>query len=107
MDIVDFGKRIKQKREESSLTQEELAEKTNLSVGYIGMIERGKRLPSLDTFVIIADELDATADELLYSSVKKSYKTRLQKYEEKLALLNRKEIKKVCSVLDVLLEIES
>lgn len=106
MDIVDFGKRVKQKRIESNLTQEELAEKTDLSVGYIGMIERGKRVPSLDTFVIIADELNVTADELLYSSIKKSYQSRMQKYEEKLASLDRKEMKKVCAVLDVLLEIE-
>ena len=82
MDIVDFGKRVKQKRIESNLTQEELAEKTDLSVGYIGMIERGKRLPSLDTFVIIADELNATADELLSNSIKKAYQSRLHKYEE-------------------------
>lgn len=106
MDIVDFGKRVRQKRIESNLTQEELAEKTDLSVGYIGMIERGKRVPSLDTFVILADELNVTADELLSNSIKKAYQSRLQKYEEKLALLNRKEMKKVCSVLDVLLEIE-
>lgn len=106
MDVVDFGKRVKQKRIERNLTQEELAEKTDLSVGYIGMIERGKRLPSLDTFVIIADELNVTADELLCNSVKRAYQTRLQKYEEKLAVLDRKETRKVCSVLDVLLEIE-
>ena len=107
MDIVDFGKRVKQKRIESNLTQEELAEKTDLSVGYIGMIERGKRLPSLDTFVIIADELNATADELLSNSIKKAYQSRLHKSEEKLERLDRKEARKVCSVLDVLLEIES
>lgn len=107
MDIVDFGKRVKQKRIESNLTQEELAEKADLSVGYIGMIERGKRLPSLDTFVIIADELNATADELLSNSIKKAYQSRLHKYEEKLERLDRKEARKVCSVLDVLLEIES
>ena len=81
--------------------------KTDLSVGYIGMIERGKRLPSLDTFVIIADELNATADELLSNSIKKAYQSRLHKYEEKLERLDRKEARKVCSVLDVLLEIES
>ena len=107
MDIVDFGKRVKQKRIESNLTQEELAEKTDLRVGYIGRIERGKRLPSLDTFVIIADELNATADELLSNSIKKAYQSRLHKYEEKLERLDRKEARKVCSVLDVLLEIES
>lgn len=78
-----------------------------MSVGYIGMIERGKRLPSLDTFVIIADELNATADELLSNSIKKAYQSRLHKYEEKLERLDRKEARKVCSVLDVLLEIES
>lgn len=106
MDIVDVGRRIKQKRIEKNLTQEVLAEKTDLSVGYIGMIERGRRMPSLDTFVLLADELNVTADELLYDSMQKGYQTRLKKYEEKMAELDRKEVRKVCAVMDVLLEIE-
>lgn len=103
MDLTDMGKRIKQKRMEEAITQEELAERTNLSVAYIGMLERGKRTPSLETFIVIADELNATADELLCGTLKTGYQTRLAKYEERLVKLNREELKKVYSIMDVLL----
>lgn len=106
MDFTDMGKRIKQKRIAQSMTQEQLAEKTNLSVAYIGMLERGIRTPSLETFIVIADELNATADELLYGTMKKGYHTRMLRYEEKMAKLNMREAQKIYSVIDVLLEMD-
>lgn len=106
MDLVDVGRRIKEKRVVQKMTQEQLAERTNLSVAYIGMLERGKRTPSRETFIVIADELNATADELLYGTMKSSYRTRLVKYEEKLAKLSAEESKKFFGVIDVLLGME-
>ncbi|MBP3459043.1 MAG: helix-turn-helix transcriptional regulator [Lachnospiraceae bacterium] len=103
MDLVDVGRRIKEKRMARKLTQEQLAERTNLSVAYIGMLERGKRTPSLETFIIIADELNVTADELLYGTMKSGYRTRLVEYEERLAKLNAEETRKFFGVIDVLL----
>ncbi|MGN0131364.1 MAG: helix-turn-helix domain-containing protein [Lachnospiraceae bacterium] len=103
MDITDLGKRIKEKRIAGGMTQEQLAERTNLSVAYIGMLERGMRTPSMETFIVIADELNATADELLYGTMKKGYHTRMIHYEEKMAKLNAREAEKVYGVLDVLL----
>lgn len=105
MDLVDLGKRLKQKRMAESLTQEQLAEKTNLSVAYIGMLERGKRVPSLETFIVIADELNATADELLYGTIRNGYQSRMARYEEKLAKLSNAEKNKIYAVMDALLEI--
>ena len=63
-----IGKRIRQCREERGMKQEDLAEKTNLSVTYIGMIERGERLPRLNKFIEIANALKVTS-ELLLSDV--------------------------------------
>lgn len=106
MDLTDLGKRIRQKRVEQKITQEQLAEKTNLSVAYIGMMERGKRTPSLETFIVIADELNATADELLYGTMKNGCKTRLLKYEERLSNMTAEEARKFYGVADVLLGME-
>lgn len=104
MDLEGIGIRIRKKRLSKSMTQEELAERTNLTVAYIGMIEREERTPSLETFIQIANELNATADELLCETLQKGYLLRLQKYEEKFSTLNRKELKKVYAVMDALLE---
>ena len=104
MDLEGIGVRIRKKRLSKSMTQEELAERTNLTVAYIGMIEREERTPSLETFIQIANELNATADELLCETLQKGYLLRLQKYEEKFSSLSRKELKKVYAVMDALLE---
>lgn len=103
MDLHDMGKRIRQKRISRSMTQEQLAEVTGLSVPYIGMIERGDRTPSLETFIQIADELNATADELLNASLQQGYRLRLSKYEEKVAKLSLEERQKFYTVVDALL----
>jgi len=43
---------------------EELAERSGLSNGFVSEIERGKKLPSLDTLVKIAAALQVTLNDL-------------------------------------------
>ena len=44
-ETVKFGKWLKERREESGLTQAKLAERVNYSRGYIAIIEQGKGMP--------------------------------------------------------------
>lgn len=59
------GKRIKENRELRKLSQEKLAELTNLSTNHIARLEGGTRKPSLDTLAVIAQELNVNIDTLL------------------------------------------
>ncbi len=52
-----------------NLSQEQLAEQTNLSNVYISYLERGERRPSLDAVINIANALNVSADDLLSSSL--------------------------------------
>lgn len=63
-----LGNRIRQERLKLNLTQEQLAEKVDLSTSYIGQIERGERNISLDTLVVICKSLGVTIDYLLQDS---------------------------------------
>lgn len=47
------------------LTQQELAFEAGLSLTYVGEIERGQRMVSLDTLWRVARALNLTASELL------------------------------------------
>lgn len=47
MDYSSIGRNIRKYRLEKGLRQEALAEMTNLSPNYIGMLERADKLPSL------------------------------------------------------------
>lgn len=58
--VIDYkliGKRIKARRKEKNMTQEVLAEKADVSVGYISQIERGICKVNLDTLAVISDAL--------------------------------------------------
>ncbi len=52
-----ISKRIKEERKKLNLTQEELAEKINMSYKYLSNIERNVDKPSLDLLVRLASEL--------------------------------------------------
>ena len=59
-----LGKNIKARREECNLTQQELADKLNLSLNFVGKIEVAFSKPSLDTLIKIAQALDTTVSNL-------------------------------------------
>lgn len=54
----DVGERLLSLRTKLGLTQTEVAAKANLSVSYIGMLERGDRLPHIDVLFSVASALD-------------------------------------------------
>lgn len=60
-----IGRRIKAAREKKQLTQEQLAELVDLSAMHVSVIERGVKLPKLETLINIANVLDVSADVLL------------------------------------------
>ena len=51
MKLESIGKNIRKFRVDRKVRQEDLAEMTNLSTAYIGMVERGEKTPSLETFL--------------------------------------------------------
>jgi transcriptional regulator with XRE-family HTH domain len=63
-----LGERIRGFREKAKMTQEKLSEICNLSAAHIGHIERGTRIPSLDTMFKIATTLNISIDVLLMDS---------------------------------------
>jgi len=60
-----FGENVRIKRLQQNLTQEQLAEMSDLHRTYIGAIERGERNVSLNNIVLIAHALKAKPFELL------------------------------------------
>jgi transcriptional regulator with XRE-family HTH domain len=60
-----FGSLVRKLRSERGLTQEVLAERTDLSVSYIGFIERGENVPTLTIVLNLAEALDVDAADLV------------------------------------------
>lgn len=59
-----LGNKIRATREANGISQEELAERSNLSVNQIGRIERAERSPNLTTLLKICDGLGISVQEL-------------------------------------------
>ena len=57
MDMNAVSRRISETRKAQNITQEDLAAKAELSPTHIGVIERAAKVPSLSTFVAIANAL--------------------------------------------------
>ena len=60
-----FGTTIRTERKARRLTQQHLAFESSLSLTYVGEIERGQRMVSLDTLQRLAGAMKMTAAELL------------------------------------------
>ena len=60
-----FGARIEAARKKKGMTQEELADRVGVSQAMINFIEKGKKKPSLETTLAIANEFDTTVESLL------------------------------------------
>lgn len=69
IDYKDLGKRVRELRRQASLTQEELAEQVGISASFMGHVERGSRVASLETLVALCNTLQVTPQYLLSASL--------------------------------------
>ena len=69
IDIENIGSRVKYHRLRNKITQEELAELAQVSRVHISYLERGERIPSMESFINIANALNVSADELLANNL--------------------------------------
>ncbi len=59
-----LGENIKTRRQELYYTQQELADKVNMSLNFIGKIEVAFSRPSLNTLITIAEALNSTISDI-------------------------------------------
>ena len=69
VDYKDLGAKVRQARKKLGMTQESLAEAIGVSASFVGHIERGTRVASLDTVVTLCNVLHVTPMYLLSASL--------------------------------------
>ena len=104
MDLSGIGKQIREARLQKSWNQDQLAEKTNLSLAYIGMIERGEKIPKLETFIRIINTLEISADVVLQDVLVNGYQVRMSRYLGKMDQLSKEKRDDILEIVDVLLK---
>ncbi|MDX2134399.1 MAG: helix-turn-helix domain-containing protein [Saprospiraceae bacterium] len=60
-----FGLKVRLLRQQAGLTLSQLSERTGTGVGYLHDIEKGKKLPSADKTLVLAEALGTTYDYLV------------------------------------------
>ncbi|MBQ7865619.1 MAG: helix-turn-helix transcriptional regulator [Clostridia bacterium] len=65
MNYTDLGHKVRILRRARRITQEELATQVGISASFLGHIERGTRVLSLDTLLALCDTLGVTPNDLL------------------------------------------
>jgi transcriptional regulator with XRE-family HTH domain len=60
-----FGENLRRAREAADLTQDELGRRASMNRTQIGILERGERLPRIDTLIRLCGALGISPDPLL------------------------------------------
>lgn len=103
MNYESIGKNIRKYRSSKKMRQEDLAELTGLSTTYVGMVERGEKIPSLETFLSILNALNISADMVLYEVLSTGYDIKVSLLNEKLESLSAKDKTLVYNVVDAII----
>ena len=106
MNSASIGKRIRTCREQKGWTQQAFAEKVGISIAYTGMIERGEKIPKLETFIRIANVLEVSADLLLADVIKAQPFSDTSARAEVVNSLSKESRERIYDVIDTLLRQE-
>lgn len=90
-----LGPLIKQKRKLLGMTQEDLAERLNISISFAGQIERGEAMPSVEMLQLIITELDLDPRALFFDE-----KVEVNEYTELCLIMRRMSTQQRKLVLD-------
>ena len=103
MDLKTIGKNIRKYRVMKKLRQEDLAERADLSVNYVGAIERGEKIPALETLLTIINVLEVSADMVLCDVLNTGYMVKNSMLTEKLEKLSPEERSRIYDVIDAMI----
>ncbi|MBR5730377.1 MAG: helix-turn-helix transcriptional regulator [Firmicutes bacterium] len=104
MDHSSLGKNIQKYRKMKGLTQEDLAEMIEVTPHYIGLLERGRRLPSLKRFIAIANSLDVSADLLLLDLLNNRFEIKATYISKRMSVLTKEAADNIYDALDFMID---
>ena len=98
---VDIGKNIRKLRTNKGLSLEKLAETSSISSNHLGLIERGVKIPGLDTLEKIAESLNISIIDILHN-----FENKNDTVKKILLKLNKMDSKELESIYTIINEVE-
>lgn len=103
MDLHSIGKNIRKFRRMQKLSQSDFAEKVGLSTNYIGAIERGEKIPALETLITIINALGISSDMLLCDVVDAGYNVKASVLADEIDKITPEDRAKIFDVIEVMI----
>ena len=108
--IIDYckvGGRIRNAREKKGLTQEQLAERTELSASHVSHIETGSSKLGLPALVRISNTLNVTVDSLLQDNSSVRFNVYLDAISNILKECNEEKSKAIVDIATTIKDLDS
>lgn len=102
IDYVALGKRIRAERKRQELTQEQLAEMADISESFMGHIERGGRVLSVETLIKLANALNLSVEYIVCGEYNYQPTTLPSEIHEALARMSDRQRKVFLSIMKTL-----
>lgn len=87
MNCKSMGKKLKSYRAKCGWSLKECSERIGISTRYLADIERGDKVPKLETFLLILNTLNASADDVLQDSLVVGYEAKSNDMIRKLKMV--------------------
>ena len=100
MDSKSLGKKLKSYRAKCGWSMEECAEQAGITPRYLADIERGDKVPKLETFIRILNVLSASSDDVLQESLVIGYESKSNDIIKKLKSLDVTRRKQALNIFD-------
>jgi transcriptional regulator with XRE-family HTH domain len=98
-----IGKRIKARREQLGLTQDEFAEKIGLTTNYISTVERGASFPRCEKLLAIINGLETSADAIFCDVINHSTDYNTSRLSQELSELPVEEQNRILQMVELMI----
>lgn len=88
VDAKSLGRKLRSYRAKCGWSLQECSERIGISTRYLADIERGDKIPKLETFILIVNTLSASADDVLQDSLAVGYEAKSNDILRKLQTLD-------------------
>ena len=100
MDAKSMGKKLRAYRAKCGWSLKECSERIGISTRYLADIERGDKVPKLETFILILNILAASADDVLQDSLAVGYEAKSNDILRELQTLDASKRKQALDIFE-------
>lgn len=100
-----FGEYLREYRKKNNFTQQELADIVEVTMNYLGRLERGERKPGIDVLLRISDKLNVSIDELLKAESEYRSRKVANEYVKKIQDLPHQQREKLYEIIDIFISL--